>query len=163
MAEYSFDIVADFNQQELINTLDQVRREITNRYDFKGSKTEIESDKEGLLITTESTMRLQAVITLVREKGYKRGLSPKLFDPQLEENAANSMVRQRINIRKELNQESAKLILKKIKDKFKKTKVSIQGEVVRVSDKSKDILQEIMTFLNAMEDFEFPLSFTNYR
>ncbi|MHA1575397.1 MAG: YajQ family cyclic di-GMP-binding protein [Alphaproteobacteria bacterium] len=163
MAESSFDIVANFNQQELVNALDQARREIANRYDFKGSKTTIEQQEDQLVITTENSMRLGAIWSMLLSKVAKRNLSTKIFDQQEHKPAADSMIRQEILLRKSLSQEVSKKILKRIKDKFKKVKVSIQGDALRVSDKNKDTLQEVMALVKSFEDIEYPLQFNNYR
>ncbi len=162
-SESSFDIVSEFDRQELVNTLDQTRKEILNRFDFKDSKTTIELEKDKIIVLTEHTMRLEAIKTMLITKGIKRGLSPKIYDEQPEQPASGSMIRQEIKLRMELNQETAKKIVKLVKAEFPKIKISIQGETVRVADKSKDVLQDVMTFLKNCEDLEYPLQFTNYR
>lgn len=163
MAEFSFDIVADFNEQELLNALDQARREIANRYDFKDSKTTLELLEDRIIVITESPMRLQAIWSLLLAKATKRHLSTKIFDPQAHTNAANSTLRQEILLRKVLDQETAKKILKKIKEHFKKVKVAIQGDTIRVFDKNKDILQEVIALVKSFDDITYPLQYTNYR
>lgn len=163
MAEYSFDIVADFDKQELVNALDQVRREIMNRFDFKDSKTEITLEDDQIVVVTEDSMKLQAVYSSILAKAVKRSLSPKVFDPQKEEQVGGGMLRQEIALRKTLSQEAAKSLMKTIKAEFKKLKVSIQGDALRVSDKDKDVLQQVIAYVKGLDDVEYPLSFTNYR
>jgi len=162
-SDNSFDIVSEFDKQELTNVLDQVRREILNRYDFKGSKTEIEQEEDKLVLTTEHDMRLQAIKTSLLTKAAKRGLSTKIFDFQEAKEAGGALLRQEVVLRQGLDQDTAKKIVKKVKDAFKKVKVSIQGETVRVADKKRDTLQEVITFLKGIENIEYPLQFKNFR
>ncbi len=163
MAEtYSFDVVSDFDRQELVNALDQVRREVDQRYDLKDSKTEIELEEAGLTITTASDMSLDAVADVLRQKLTKRSLSLKILDFQPAEPVGGNRVQQLVKLRKGLSQELAKKLSKKVRDELKKVTVAIQGDSLRVTGKNKDDLQQVIQLLKG-EDLEVPLQFENYR
>ena len=159
---YSFDVVSDFDRQELVNAVDQVRREVGQRYDLKDSNTEIEVEEASLTITTASDMTLDAVMDVLRQKATKRNLSLKIFDLQTPEPVGGNRVKQVIKLRKGLSQELAKKLSKLVRDQVKKVTVAIQGESLRVTGKNKDDLQQVITLLRA-EDLEVPLQFENYR
>lgn len=159
---YSFDVVSDFDHQELVNALDQVRREIKSRFDLKDTKTEITLGKESLTIETDSDFTLQSVHTVLQTKAAKRDLSLKIFDYGEVESASGSRVRQEIKLRKGIEQELGKKITKLIRDEYKKVQASIQGDTVRISSKSKDDLQAAMQLLR-QEDWPVAIQFTNYR
>ncbi|MCP9817894.1 YajQ family cyclic di-GMP-binding protein [Synechococcus sp. Cruz-9H2] len=159
---YSFDVVSDFDRQELVNALDQVRREVGQRYDLKDSKTEIELDDESITITTASDMTLEAVADVLRQKATKRELSLKIFDFQTPEPVGGSRIQQVVKLRKGLSQELAKKLSKTVRDQIKKVTVAIQGESLRVTGKNKDDLQQVIQLLRA-EDLDVPLQFENYR
>ena len=163
MAEtYSFDVVSDFDRQELVNALDQVRREVDQRYDLKDSKTEIDLEESGLTITTASDMSLDAVADVLRQKLTKRNLSLKILDFQPAEPVGGNRVQQLVKLRKGLSQELAKKLSKKVRDELKKVTVAIQGDSLRVTGKNKDDLQQVIQLLKS-EDLEVPLQFENYR
>ncbi len=163
MAEtYSFDVVSDFDRQELVNALDQVRREVDQRYDLKDSKTEIDLEETGLTITTASDMSLDAVADVLRQKLTKRNLSLKILDFQPAEPVGGNRVQQLVKLRKGLSQELAKKLSKKVRDELKKVTVAIQGDSLRVTGKNKDDLQQVIQLLKS-EDLEVPLQFENYR
>ncbi|MEA5392241.1 YajQ family cyclic di-GMP-binding protein [Cyanobium gracile UHCC 0139] len=159
---YSFDVVSDFDRQELVNAVDQVRREVGQRYDLKDSNTEIDVEEATLTITTASDMTLDAVVDVLRQKATKRNLSLKIFDLQTPEPVGGNRVKQVVKLRKGLSQELAKKLSKKVRDEVKKVTVAIQGESLRVTGKNKDDLQQVITLLRA-EDLEVPLQFENYR
>ncbi|WP_094583977.1 YajQ family cyclic di-GMP-binding protein [Synechococcus sp. BO 8801] len=159
---YSFDVVSDFDRQELVNAVDQVRREVGQRYDLKDSNTEIDVEEASLTITTASDMTLDAVVDVLRQKATKRNLSLKIFDLQTPEPVGGNRVKQVVKLRKGLSQELAKKLSKKVRDEVKKVTVAIQGESLRVTGKNKDDLQQVITLLRA-EDLEVPLQFENYR
>jgi cyclic-di-GMP-binding protein len=159
---YSFDVVSDFDRQELVNAVDQVRREVGQRYDLKDSATEIEVEEASLTITTASDMTLDAVMDVLRQKATKRNLSLKIFDLQTPEPVGGNRVKQVVKLRKGLSQELAKKLSKLVRDQIKKVTVAIQGESLRVTGKNKDDLQQVITLLRA-EDLEVPLQFENYR
>ncbi len=159
---YSFDVVSDFDRQELVNAVDQVRREVGQRYDLKDSGTEIELEEAALTIVTASDMTLQAVSDVLRQKATKRDLSLKIFDFQPPEPVGGNRLKQVIKLRKGLSQELAKKLSKTVRDQIKKVTVAIQGESLRVTGKNKDDLQQVIVLLRA-EDLEVPLQFENYR
>lgn len=158
----SFDIVSEFDQQEMVNTVDQTNREISNRYDLKDTKTTVELEEEVIKISTENDFTLEAIQGILRTKAAKRKLSQKIFDFGQVESASGGRVRQEVKLQRGLSQELAKKISKLIRDNYKKVQASIQGDRVRVSSKSKDSLQEVMQLLKE-EDFPVDLQFTNYR
>jgi uncharacterized protein YajQ (UPF0234 family) len=160
--ESSFDVVSDFDQQELVNALDQARREIATRYDFKGSKVSLELGKEALTLFADDEYRAAAAKDLLESKAIRRGLSLKIFDWGRLEPASGGTVRQEIKLRRGLTSDQAKELAKRIRDGFPKTKPVIQGDAVRVSAKSKDALQEVIADLRAL-DYPVALQFTNYR
>ena len=165
MAEnFSFDIVSDFDRQELVNTIDQVNRETSQRYDLKGTNTSIELDQENIFIITDSELTLNSVIDILRQKATKRKLSLKIFDFQSIEVISGNRIKQTINLKKGLNQEIAKKISKEIRNEFKKINVSIQGDNLRVASKSKNDLQLVIKMLDKLEEsLNVPLQTNNYR
>ena len=165
MAEnFSFDIVSDFDRQELVNTIDQVNRETSQRYDLKGTNTSIELNQENIFIITDSELTLNSVIDILRQKATKRKLSLKIFDFQSIEVISGNRIKQTINLKKGLNQEIAKKISKEIRNEFKKINVSIQGDNLRVASKSKNDLQLVIKMLDKFEEsLNVPLQTNNYR
>ena len=165
MAEnYSFDIVSEFDRQELVNALDQARREISQRYDLKGTDTLVELEKENIFVVTDSELTLNAVIDIIRQKAIKRKLSLKIFDYDSIENVSGNKIKQNISLKKGLNQEIAKKISKNIRDVVKKINVSINGEALRVSSKSKDDLQIVIKLIDKFEEsYKIPLQVNNFR
>jgi uncharacterized protein YajQ (UPF0234 family) len=159
---FSFDVVSDFDRQELVNAVDQVRREVAQRYDLKDSGTEIEVEEGALTISTASDMTLEAVADVLRQKATKRNLSLKIFDFQTPEPVGGNRIKQSVTLRRGLSQELAKKLSKKVRDNVKKVTVAIQGESLRITGKSKDDLQLAIQLLKA-EDLELPLQFENYR
>ncbi len=165
MAEnFSFDVVSDFDRQQLVNTLDQVKREIAQRYDLKGTDTLVELEKESIFIITNSELTLNSVIDIIRQKATKRKLSLKIFDFESIEVISGNRVKQNINLIKGLDQEIAKKISKELRNNIKKINVSIQGDSLRVASKSKNDLQLAIGMMNSFEEkFQIPLQTNNYR
>lgn len=163
--ECSFDIVSEYNKQELVNAIDQVKRELTTRFDLKDSNSQVELDADKCItITTNDEMKLKNIVDILQSKLVKRGLSLKILDAQAPENALGGNVRQIFNLKKGLNQELAKKITADIKATKLKVQASIQGDQVRVSGKDKDDLQAVIQTLRKNEDkYDYPLQFTNYR
>ncbi len=159
---FSFDIVSDFDRQELVNALDQARREIGSRYDLKDTNTEITLDEAQIVINTASEFTLQAVVDIVQSKAAKRNLSLKIFEFGAVEPASGNRVRQVIKLKRGIPQDLAKQISKLIRDNLKKVQPSIQGDALRVSAKSKDDLQEAIKLVK-QQDYPIALQFTNYR
>lgn len=161
----SFDIVSEFDRQELVNAVDQVKRDVSSRFDLKDSNSsvELEADKT-ITITTNDDMKLRNIVDILQTKLVKRNLSTRILDAQAVENALGGQVRQVFKLKKGLTQELAKKIVSDIKDSKKKVQASIQGDQVRVSGKDKDVLQEIIQLLRSNEEkYDYPLQFTNYR
>jgi len=165
MAEsFSFDVVSDFERQELVNSLDQVKREISQRYDLKGTDTTIDLEKENIFITTNSDLTLNAVNDIIRQKALKRNLSLKIFDFGDIEIVSGNRVKQTILLKQGIKQEIAKKISKNIRDQIKKINVSINGETLRVSSKSKNDLQLAIKLIDNLEEsLNIPLKANNFR
>jgi uncharacterized protein YajQ (UPF0234 family) len=160
--ESSFDVVSDFDEQELRNALDQVRREVQQRFDFKGVTVDLTQGKDDLTLLTDDEYRATAVKDLLESKAVRRNLSLKIFDWGKVEPAGGNKVRQVIGLRRGLPEELAKRLTKLIRDEFPKVKSQIQGDAVRVSGKNKDDLQKVITRLRDLDE-TVPLQFQNYR
>ena len=160
--ESSFDVVSDFDEQELRNALDQVRREVQQRYDFKGVTVDLTQGKTELTLLTDDEHRAAAVRDLIESKAVRRNLSLKIFDWGKVEPAGGSKVRQEIGLRRGLPDDLAKRLTKLIRDEFPKVKSQIQGDAVRVSGKNKDDLQKVIARLREIDE-PVPLQFQNYR
>jgi cyclic-di-GMP-binding protein len=158
----SFDLVSDFDQQELVNALDQARREIATRYDFKGSTVAFDLGRDAITLTADDEYRAGAAKDLLESKAVRRGLSLKIFEWGKVEPAAGGTVRRAIRLKRGLTSEQAKELSKVIREQFPKTKPTIQGDTVRVSAKSKDELQAVIAHLRGL-DYPVALQFTNYR
>jgi cyclic-di-GMP-binding protein len=161
-ATNSFDVVSDFEWQELVNTVDQTEREIKSRYDLKDTKTTVELGKEAITINTDSEFTLDAIQMILQTKAAKRNLSLKVFDYGTPEAVGGSRVQQKVTLRRGISTEIGKDITKLIRTDFKKVQAAIQGDVVRVTAKSRDDLQEVINRLKS-EDWPVALQFTNYR
>ncbi|HET6381607.1 MAG TPA: YajQ family cyclic di-GMP-binding protein [candidate division Zixibacteria bacterium] len=162
MAESSFDVVSDFDHQELVNALDQVRREVATRYDFKGAKVSLELTRTEIVLQADDEYRANSVKDLIQSKAVRRGLSLKIFDWGRLEPAAGGTVRQHIGLKRGLTSEQAREISKIIRESFPKVKPTVQGDAVRVSGKSKDELQAVIAHLRGL-DYPVALQFVNYR
>jgi len=160
--EVTFDVVSDFDEQELRNALDQVRREVIQRYDLKGAHVELVQEKTRLVLVTDSEMHANAVRDLIESKAVRRGLSLKIFDWGAVEPAGGSKVRQEVGLRRGLSDELARKIVKLIRDEFPKVQPRVQGDAVRVAGKSKDELQRVIGRLRELDE-SVPLQFENYR
>ena len=160
--DVSFDVVSEFDAQELRNALDQVRREVGQRFDFKGVTVDLEQEKDRLVLLTDDEFRATAVRDLVESKAVRRNLSLKIFDWGRVEPAGGNKVRQEIGLRQGLSEETARKITKLIRDEFPKVRSQVQGEAVRLSGKSKDELQKVIARLRDL-DLDVPLQFQNYR
>lgn len=160
--ESSFDVVSEFDQQEMVNALDQVRREVATRFDFKGSRVSIELGRGEITLTADDEFRAAAVKDLIQTKAVRRGLSLKVFEWGRLAPAAGGTVRQRIGLLRGLTSEQAKELSKGIRDRFPKVKPVIQGDAVRVSGKSRDELQAVIAHLRGL-DYPVALQFVNYR
>ena len=161
-SDCSFDIVSQFDEQELLNAIDQTRRDVQTRYDLKDSKTDIVQAKDNITITTDSELSLKSVRDILESKAVRRQLSLKIFKPEKEENAAGGRTRQVIQLQQGITQEQAKEISKLIRDAYPKVRTQIQGDAVRVTAKSRDDLQSVISLLK-QTDYPIPLDFINYR
>ncbi len=165
MANFSFDVISDYDKAEMNNVLDQTQREMANRYDFKGTPAAVEwldGDKNGIKVTGSGEWQIDAILDIFRKKLAARGQSQKVLDTSRDVTESNMQATKEVPFKKGLDQEKAKKITGLIRDKFPKVKTQIQGDAVRVMSGSKDDLQAVMQLLNG-QDFDFPLSFTNYR
>ena len=161
----SFDIVSEFDAQELVNAVDQTKREINSRFDLKDSKSDVVLDADkSISITTNDEMKLRNIIDILQSKMVKRNLSIRILDAQPVENALGGNVRQVFNLKKGLTQELSKKIAADIKGMKLKVQASIQGDQLRVSGKDKDDLQAVIKMLREKEGaYDVPLQFQNYR
>lgn len=165
MPQFSFDIVSDYDLAEVNNVLQQTKRELDSRYDFKGTSAAIEwldGDKSGFKITGDSQYQLDAIIEIVRRTMSKRGLSQKVLDTSAEPTTSNLKTTQDVKFKKGLDQEKAKKITTTIRNDLPKIKAQIQGDEIRVTSPSKNDLQAAMQLIRE-KDFDFPVQFTNYR
>lgn len=162
----SFDVVSEIDLQELRNAVDQAQREIATRFDFKdtGSSVELtqEGDKVSLTVRSNTEQKVKDVVRVLEEKLVKRKIAIKALQKGNIEPAAGGTARQNIAINQGISTEKAKEIVKFIKDTKVKAQASVQGDQVRVSSKSRDVLQDIIALLKE-HDFGIPLQFTNYR
>ena len=165
MPTFSFDIVSDYDKSELINVFDQTQRELQSRYDFKGTPAAVEwldSDKSGFKIIGNGDWQIEAILDIVRKKLAAREQSQKLLDTSAEITTTNLKSIQEVKFKKGLDQTKAKQITALIREQFSKVKTQIQGDEVRVTSSSKNDLQDVMQAIRAA-DYDFPISFTNYR
>lgn len=164
MANFSFDIVSEYDKAEMNNVFDQVQREIDQRYDFKGTPAAVEwlDDKKGLKITGNGDWQIDAILDIVRKKLAARGQSQKVLDVSREITESNLKSSKEVPFIQGLDQDKAKQLTKLIREELPKVKTQIQGDAVRVMSGSKDDLQAVMRLLNA-KDLDYPLNFTNYR
>jgi cyclic-di-GMP-binding protein len=165
MAQFSFDIVSEYNKAEMNNVFDQTVREITNRYDFKGTSAAIDwlgSEKSGFKITGDNQYQLDAIVDIVRKKLASREQSQKVLDTSREPTTSNLKTTWEVPFKKGLDQERAKKITKLLRDQMPKVKAQIQGEEIRISSPKKDELQAVMDLIRK-QDFDFPIIFTNPR
>ena len=160
--EISFDVVSDFDEQELRNALDQVRREVQQRYDFKGAHVDLAQEKERLVLVTDSEMRARAIRDLIESKAVRRNLSLKIFEWGQVLPAGGNKVRQEITLRRGLPDDLARKLVKLIRDEFPKVQPRVQGDAIRVVGKSRDELQKVIVRLRELDE-AVPLQFENYR
>ena len=163
-SESSFDIVSEINLQEMDNAVNQAVKEITTRYDFKGSAASVEFDRKSkeLTLTADAEPQLESVRKVLVEKMVKRGVDPKALDPQKIEQATHKTVRQKVKLKSGIDKDTARQIQKSIKELKLKVNSSIQGEALRVTGSKKDDLQAVMQYLRSNPP-AIPLQFTNYR
>ena len=158
----SFDVVSEVNMQEVVNAVNQARKEVSQRYDFKGSKTEIELNDDVIKVTTEDDFRLNSVVDILKTRLIARKVAVRNLQYGKMEDAAGGMVRQQITIRQGITADKAKAMVKDIKASKLKVQASIQGDSIRVSGKNKDDLQQVIALLRE-KDYDIELQFVNYR
>ena len=163
MANFSFDIVSEIDRQELVNAIDQVKKEVANRYDFKGLDINIKLEDEFLTLLVPDEYKLKALLEIIQSKILRRGLSLKILGEQKQERASGGSLRVIIRLIAGIDQEKAKKINKIIRAEMPKIKTQIQGEAIRVVSNNKDELQVIIQLLKDNPNIDLPLQFTNFR
>lgn len=158
----SFDVVSEFDRQELVNAVDQTEREVHTRYDLKDSKSDLKLEEDKIILTAESEFQLNAMKDILQSKAIKRGLSLKIFSWGKAEPAGGNTMRQTVTLVKGIEETLAKKMVKDIREAQPKVQAQIQGEAIRVIAKSKDDLQAVITFLKG-KDYPVALQFINYR
>lgn len=161
--ESSFDIVSEFDFQELKNAVEQTKKEVSTRYDLKDADITIDLTESDLTVTAEDNMQLQATESILLQKMINRNVSPKILTLTEPAVVGGGKSQKKIPLIKSLDQDNAKKISALIRDAKLKVKASIQGDSVRVTGKSKDDLQAVMNLLREEKSIEVPLQFTNYR
>lgn len=158
----SFDIVSKVDMQEVDNAVNQSKKEIAQRFDFRGSKSEITADNDEVKILADDDYKLKSVIDILQSKLFKRGISIKNLEYGKIEDASQGMVRQIIKIKQGIDTELAKKIVKDIKVTKTKVQTQIMDDQIRVSGKNRDDLQEVISFIKE-QNYDLDLQFTNYR
>jgi hypothetical protein len=163
VAEYSFDVVSEFNAAELTNSLDQARREVATRFDFKDTATVYDQRDDMIVIESASEDRARAALQVLREKGARRQLSPKLFQAGDPKTVGKGRGQLEVRLNAGITDDIARDLRKRIQNVSPKLQVRIQGDQLRVVSKDKDTLQLVIKSLREAEDIPVPLQFTNYR
>lgn len=158
----TFDIVSQLNSHEVDNAVQQAAREVSQRFDFRGTDTEIEKTEEGLVLRSNSEGRLEAALEVLKDKLVKRKVSLKALDPQTPEPGSKGALKQTIKLKEGVNQDTAKKIVQFIKSSKLKVQAAIQADQVRVSGKKRDDLQEVIGVLKS-QDFGIDLQYINFR
>ena len=163
MPEYSFDVVSEFNAAELTNALDQARREVGTRFDFKDTATAYDQREGVIVIESASEDRARAALQVLREKAARRQLSPKLFKADDPKTVGKGRGQIEVMLNAGITDDIARDLRKRIQNVSSKLQVRIQGDQLRVVSKDKDTLQSVIKTLREAEDIPVPLQFTNYR
>ena len=163
MPEYSFDVVSEFDPAELTNALDQARREVATRYDFKDTQTSFDRQEKLIVVESASEDRAKAALQVLREKAARRQLSPKLFKAGDPKSIGRGRGQIEVALNAGITDEIARDLRKRIQNVSAKLQVRIQGDQLRVVSKDKDTLQAVIKALREAEDITVPLQFTNYR
>jgi len=161
--EYSFDVVSQYDPQELTNAVDQARREITTRFDFKGTDPKIDQRSSTLVIEASTEDRARAVFQVLVEKAARRSLSAKLFQAGDPKTVGKGRGQIEVNLNAGISEDLARSLQKKAKQVSTKVQVKVQGDQLRVSSKEKDALQAVIRTLREDETIPVPLQFVNYR
>lgn len=165
MANFSFDIVSEYDKAEMNNVFDQTKRELDSRYDFKGTPASIDwlnGDKTGFKVVGNGEWQIDAILDIVRKRLASRGQSQKVLDLSREITESNLRATKEVPFKQGLDQDKAKKITTLVRDQAPKAKTQIQGDAVRVTSNSKDDLQAVIQLIR-QQDFDFPVAFTNYR
>ena len=163
MAEYSFDVVSEFDAQELTNALDQARREVATRFDFKDTQTVYDRRDATIVIESASEERAKAALQVLREKAARRQLSAKLFKAGDPKSVGKGRGQVEVQLNAGITEDIARDLRKRIQNVSAKLQVRIQGDQLRVVSKDKDTLQQVIKTLREADDITVPLQFTNYR
>ena len=158
----SFDVVSKLDMQEVDNAVNQCKKELGTRYDFRGTNTDLERGPEGIVIRSSDEPHAAAALTVLRERIAKRGVSQRALDPKPVEPAGGQTVRQLVIIKQGIDMETAKKIVKAVKDSKLKVQASIQGDELRVTGKNRDDLQSAIALMRR-GDFGIDLQFINFR
>lgn len=162
-AEYSFDVVSEYDRQELNNALDQVRREVSTRFDFKDTGPTVELKGDRIVLEASTEDRARAMVQVLLEKGAKRGLSVKLFKPAEVKTVGRGRGQIEVTLNAGISEALARDLQKRIKAVSSRVQARIQGDQLRVTSREKDALQAVIAELKAADDIPVPLQFTNYR
>ncbi len=162
VVDFSFDIVSRVDQMEVKNAIGQAEKELSNRYDLKGTKCEILHEKDDVTVVADDEFRMEQVKDIIFSKLIKRGIDSRSISWGKSEPAAGVTIKSKLEFTQGIEQSKAKGLIKQIKDKGLKVQAQIQGEEVRVSSKSKDDLQKAITFVKSLE-LDFPVDFVNFR
>lgn len=160
--EYSFDVVSRYDRQELVNAVDQAVREITTRYDFKGTASELTLESGRIVLEGPTDFQLKAMLDILKSKMVKRQVPLKVLRPDKVEPAAKGRARQVLDLQAGISDDLARDLVKRIKEVSPKVQARIQGTSIRVSSREKDELQAVIKNLRAAE-FPVALQFVNYR
>jgi cyclic-di-GMP-binding protein len=163
MAEYSFDVTSEFDAAELTNAIDQARREVGTRFDFKDTQTVYDRQESTIVIESASEERARAALQVLREKAARRQLSPKLFKPGDPKTMGKGRGQIEVSLNAGITEDIARDLRKRIQNVSPKVQVRIQGDQLRVTSKDKDTLQLVIKALREAEDIPVPLQFANYR
>ena len=163
MADFSFDVVSKVDITEVKNSIDQAEKEVSNRYDFKNTKTSFLLEDETIKIVSDSEYHLELVLDILRAKFAKRGVSLKSLEYGKIEQASQGTVRQVVTLKQGIPTDEAKKLAKSIKDAGLKVQTTIQGDALRISGKDKDALQTAQKLINSMPDLPFDVAYENYR
>ena len=159
----SFDIVSEVDLQEVDNAVNQVVKEITTRYDFKGSKCKVSRKEAEITLLGDDAYKLEQIIEILKEKFVRRKMDVRVLSFGTQEPASGGQVRQIVTVRQGIETELAKQLVKKIKESKIKVQTAIQGNELRVTGKKRDELQEVIALMKEDTTLEIPLQFTNFR
>ena len=160
--DFSFDIVSKADMMEVKNAIDQAQKELANRYDFRGGKSEILHEKDDITLIADDEFKMEQLKDIVFSKMLKRGIDARQIEWGKPEPATGLTIKMALKLKQGIEQDKAKALIKQIRDKGLKVQAQIQGDEVRVSSKSKDDLQKAITFVKGL-DLPFPVNFINFR